>query len=300
MQILIVDDAPANIRFLGGILRDDYEILVATDGAKALAVAAEEKPDLILLDITMPGLDGYETCRRLKATPGIQNIPVVFVTALDHEDDETRGLELGAIDYLTKPCSPAIVKARVRNHLELKRVRDTLERLSTLDGLTGVDNRRSFDERLELEWRRALRNRSSIGLLLLDIDYFKGFNDFYGHGAGDECLKQVALTLKGAMRRSSDFFARYGGEEFVAILPQTDENGALSTAEIMRQAVEGLAIPHEKSAIGPYVTISLGGMVLIPHREITPGQWQEATDKNLYAAKKAGRNQALVGSMASV
>jgi len=290
-RILIVDDTPANIRILQEILGDKHEILFATSGREALDLIAQRPPDLILLDVMMPGMDGYEVCRKLKANPSTRNIPVIFITALDDEQDETRGLEVGGIDYITKPISPPIVRARVRNHLELKRYRDTLEHLSAIDGLTGVANRRRLDEWLEREWRRELRNGAPLSVCLMDVDFFKRFNDRYGHAAGDECLRKIAATLSGMVQRPTDLIARYGGEEFVAVLPETDAAHATMLAEKFRTRVEGLGIPHADSPVADHVTISGGVATTLPSEHAGPADLLKAADGCLYEAKKTGRNR---------
>ncbi len=291
-KILIVDDMPANIAVLVKALTSDYEISVAVDGEDALSIAASEHaPDLILLDIMMPGVDGYEVCRRLKKDAATREIPVIFITAKDAEKDETRGLELGAVDYITKPFSLPIVKARVKTHLELKRKSDLLENLASLDGLTCIANRRRFDQLLEAEWSRALRTASWISIIMLDIDFFKAFNDNYGHAAGDDCLRKVAEALEGSLRRSADTVARYGGEEFVAILPGTEPDGASTVAETLRQAVELLAIAHAYSAVSQVVTVSAGVASAIPMADSSAGTLVACADKRLYEAKFEGRNR---------
>lgn len=210
-KLLIVDDAPINIQLLNDVLKDDVRVFFATNGSDALKIASTTIPDLILLDIMMPEMDGYEVCRKLKTDPLLRDIPVIFITAKSQQEDEATGLELGAVDYITKPFSPGIVRLRVRNHLELKRQRDLLGRLSFLDGLTGLPNRRGFDEFLSREWRRAVRNKSHISIVMIDIDKFKDYNDSYGHLAGDDCLKKVAAILENSLDRAADFVARYGG-----------------------------------------------------------------------------------------
>jgi diguanylate cyclase (GGDEF)-like protein len=289
--ILIVDDTPENIEILLEALNGDYEVLFATCGQEALDIALEQNPDLILLDVIMPEMDGYETCARLKQDRRTQGIPVIFVTSLDQEEDEARGLGVGAIDYLTKPIRPAIVKARVRNHLELKRYRDFLENLSLTDGLTGISNRRRFDDGLENEWRRAMRNQTPLSLILLDIDLFKGYNDHYGHLAGDDCLRQLARVLAGCARRPADLIARYGGEEFACLLADTDTDGAMRVAIQMRDKLNSLNIPYATSPITDHVTLSLGVASLIPMIGQSPYDLIRQTDAFLYAAKRNGRNQ---------
>lgn len=298
-RILIVDDEAANIKLLANALKSEYQISFARNGSEALALLGGETPvDLVLLDIMMPGMNGYELCHRLKADPATCNIPVIFITAMSEVEDETRGLEIGAVDYITKPFTMAIVKARVRTHLELKRHRDLLENLSSLDGLTGIPNRRRFDEVARKEWKRSIREGVPLSLLLIDIDGFKAFNDNYGHLAGDDCLKQVATTLAHVIRRPSDFLARYGGEEFVALLPRTDRAGAAIVAEQMREAVAGLGIPHAHSPTAPNLTISLGVATVLPTIRHSLSGLIDAGDQALYRAKHGGRNrvEAMVGT----
>jgi diguanylate cyclase (GGDEF)-like protein len=291
-KILVVDDIPSNIQILIDVLKDqDYEILAATSGITALNIATDEIPDLILLDITMPNMDGYEVCVRLKANVLTHHIPVIFITARDEEEEETRGFELGAVDYINKPIKPAITRARVKTHLELKKQRDILENLSNLDGLTGIPNRRRFDEMLEQEWQHAMRSHLPLSLIMIDIDYFKRFNDHYGHNTGDVCLKQVAQTLATAIERKTDFIARYGGEEFVCILPMTDAKGAIVIAKKLQCSVFSLHIPHVDSLIADRVTISQGVTTIFPTLIINHKALIEVVDKALYQAKTAGRNQ---------
>ena len=195
-NILVVDDSPDNLQVLAAVLKQDFKVKVAINGERALALAtAPEPPDLILLDVMMPGMDGYEVCTRLKQNPATARIPVLFVSSRDDEEDEAHGLSLGAIDYIVKPIRPSIVQARVRNHIELKRSRDLLERLTLQDHLTGIGNRRCFDDALDLEWQRAARAQAPLSLIAIDIDHFKAYNDHYGHPGGDQCLVQVARTL---------------------------------------------------------------------------------------------------------
>ncbi len=192
--VLIIDDMVANIEILNGILNSDFEILFATSGSDGLEVARAQNPDIILLDVVMPEMDGYQVCALLKSEERTQDIPVIFVTAMDQESDESKGLSIGGVDYITKPVRPSIVRARIKNQLELKCYRDHLKELSDLDGLTGIANRRRFDEALELEWLRARRSQHWTALILMDIDFFKGYNDRYGHMSGDECLPVIPFS----------------------------------------------------------------------------------------------------------
>ncbi len=291
--ILIVDDAPANIRALASLLKGEYRILVALSGEKALEIVrGESPPDLILLDIEMPGMDGYEVCRRLKSESPSNRIPVIFVTAKSGADEEELGFNLGAADYIIKPFYPAVVRARVRNHMNLKIRTDLLEELSLVDGLTGVFNRRYFDDHFEEERKRALRMGHPLGVIMMDIDNFKAYNDNYGHGAGDECLQKVARALREALPRSGDFVARYGGEEFVALLPGTEGEGTLRVAERLRGVVASLEIPHAYSPTAKVITISLG--VASSEALASPEEalaLLKRADQALYRSKKEGRNR---------
>ncbi|MDF1613680.1 PleD family two-component system response regulator [Desulfurivibrio dismutans] len=289
--ILAVDDSPMNIQILHEILHPTHRVLFATNGADALEVAAESLPDLILLDIMMPEMDGYEVCRRLKEDPRTRRIPVIFVTALSENEDEAKGLDLGAIDYLTKPVNRAVVLARVMNHLELKRYQDFLQNMAMLDGLTGIANRRNFDQALEREWKRAQRHAQPLSLLMLDVDFFKPYNDNYGHAQGDECLRQLAQAMSAATTRPTDLTARYGGEEFVCLLPETDRKGALALGEKIRAAVADLNLPHAYSKAAEHITISVGAASLTPSADTTPEQLQKTADQALYRAKEQGRNR---------
>lgn len=291
LMILLVDDAPTNIQMLNETLKDGYHLFFATNGRDALRIASESVPDLVLLDVIMPDMDGYEVCRTLKADPVLRDIPIIFITAMNQQEDEAVGLELGAVDYIAKPFNPTIVRLRIRNQIELKRQRDLLARLSHLDGLTGIPNRRSLNDVLDREWRRGSRSQRPLSLLMLDIDYFKAYNDSCGHLAGDDCLRAVAQSLKGSLGRAADFIGRYGGEEFLAILPETDESGALIVANDILSAVAGLNIPHPASPLGPTVTISIGCATAVAQREAQPDCLLQAADKALYQAKQEGRNR---------
>lgn len=294
--ILIVDDMTSNIQVLANALQDDYRIKVATSGERAIDIArSENPPDVILLDIMMPEVDGYEVCKRLKSDPNTSTIPIIFVTALSDTADEEKGLNLGAVDYITKPFHLPIVKARVRNHLSLKLKTDLLEELSHIDGLTHIANRRHFDEVMEKESRRIHRMAQPISILMLDVDYFKPFNDNYGHGLGDECLVQVAKAMRQVLKRPSDLLARYGGEEFVVLLPETPLAGAIKVAEDLRAAVDALNFPHKYSAVTDHVTISVGVASNEVSQETAVDELLKRADDALYQAKATGRNRVSVG-----
>jgi diguanylate cyclase (GGDEF)-like protein len=294
--ILIADDTATNIELLDAVLGSDYEILFATSGAQAVELAIAETPDLILLDVMMPEMDGFETCILLKTDRRTAEIPVIFVTSLIKEEEETRGLEVGAIDFISKPFSSAVIRARVRNHLELKRQRDILSGLSFLDGLTGLANRRRFDQFLDQEWRRGLRSRSPLSLILMDIDFFKAFNDAAGHLAGDDCLRRIAHALEISIHRRGDLIARYGGEEFVCVLPDTDAAGAHRVAVSIQVLIASLALPHPRSAIAPIVTLSLGVATRVATLTDEYSALIHDADQAMYRAKEAGRNRIVAWS----
>jgi diguanylate cyclase (GGDEF)-like protein len=239
----------------------------------------------------MPDIDGYEVCRRLKADSRTMHIPVIFVTALDAIDDEAKGFDFGAVDYMTKPLNPLIVKARVKTHLQLKQKTDLFDRMASIDALTEIDNRRSFDMTLEKEIRRAAREGAFLSLILMDIDFFKKFNDLYGHAAGDDCLRKVAKAVAGVMKRASDFAARYGGEEFAMILPGTDSRGAVHVAEKVRRAVVELNIRHADSDIAEHVSLSLGVVTVAADKTTQAIDLFNSADAYLYQAKAKGRNR---------
>jgi diguanylate cyclase (GGDEF)-like protein len=288
--VLTVEDDDAIRALIGGVLSSEFNMQAAGDAETALALAAENPPDLILLDVGLPDMDGFEACRRFKAHPALTDIPVIFLTSRTSSMDEVDGLEAGGIDYITKPINPAILRARIRNHLELKRSRDALERMARVDGLTGVANRRTFDDMLLREWRRQARTGQPLSVIMIDVDHFKQYNDTYGHGAGDRCLKKVTQAAEDALQRPADIIARYGGEEFVALLPDTTLEGALSVAEGIRTAVVALDIEHTESKAAAHVTVSLGVACMVPETDKEPSVLMEAADGELYAAKSSGRN----------
>jgi diguanylate cyclase (GGDEF)-like protein len=289
--VLIIDDSPLNIQLLSGILGDEQDIIFATRCDDAITLATRELPDLIMLEVVMPEMNGYDVCRKLKENPDTRKIPVIFVTAKSELEDEAMGLSCGAIDYITKPYHAAIVKARVKNHLELKRYRDYLENLSAIDGLTGIPNRREFEIEYDIEWRRCMRSGSSLSLLFLDIDFFKQYNDIYGHIAGDDCLRTIAHLFTDTVNRPGDCVARIGGEEFVCILPETDPIGARLVADLLLERVQELALPHRGSETAPYITISIGVSTTIPTKEDNPESLIGYADQMLYRAKENGRNR---------
>jgi diguanylate cyclase (GGDEF)-like protein len=290
-SILLVDDSPANLHALIAALRGQYNILLATSGEQALDIAGRVVPDLILLDVMMPGTDGYQVCRQLKQQTRTRDIPVIFVTGKTDEQDEMAGFELGAVDYITKPFSLPLVQRRVQTHLELKYHRDQLRRQSHEDGLTAVANRRRFDEELEACWHSA-QHAQWLSLILSDVDFFKKYNDGYGHQAGDCCLQQVAAAMRSVVLPAGALLARYGGEEFVVLLPGIDGTEAMRYAEQLRLAVAALQREHRFSTAGPVVSLSLGVATCQPAGgQLTQAkQLIEQADQALYQAKSQGRN----------
>jgi len=293
-RLLVVDDQPINIQALYRSFAADHQVFMATTGQQALQVAAQQRPDLILLDLELPDMDGLAVCQALKRQELTRDTPVIFVTAHGNAEVETRGLEAGAVDFIHKPINPAVVRARVRTHLTLKQQSDQLRRLAFIDGLTGLHNRRALDERLARELRHAARTVQPLALALIDVDFFKPYNDHYGHQAGDDALRAVAQALAQAMLRPVDLAARYGGEEFVCLLPETGAPGALAVAERLRAAVQALALPHAHSGAAAVLTVSIG-LAVWPAQLGRPVPAAEAliqaADAALYEAKHGGRNR---------
>ncbi|MBB5368663.1 MULTISPECIES: diguanylate cyclase domain-containing protein [unclassified Janthinobacterium] len=290
-RILIVDDAMENIQVLHQLLREEHEVLFALSGEKALEIAGKQLPDLILLDAVMPGMDGYAVCKALRESEALQAIPIIFVTALNQPEDETRALEAGAVDFITKPFNAAVVRARVRTQLTIKRQADAMRELSLTDTLTGVANRRSFNDTMESEWRRCARDGVAMAIIMADIDHFKDFNDTYGHQAGDLCLQQVSAAMRRCATRPPDLLARYGGEEFIVLLPQETREGAEVVAQRILEEVRALHIPHARSSVGPHVTVSLGMASILPAEGMDASLLIRAADALLYRAKHSGRDR---------
>lgn len=285
--ILIVDDEPANISIMAAALDDNYEICFACNGAEALRIATQIRPSLILLDVMMPGEDGYSVCRSMKSEPALRDIPIIFTTALTAAENELQGLTAGAIDYVTKPIQPQLLQRRVENHIALHRLRDQLTQQALIDPLTGLDNRRVLDSRLPEEIRRLGRELSWMSVMMVDIDHFKQFNDHYGHPAGDDALKQVGQALRATLTRAADGVVRYGGEEFACLLPETDGVGARLLGEKMRRRVESLAIPHAQSKTSSVVTISIGAASARCEPDGRPALWISEADRMLYESKRS-------------
>lgn len=291
--ILAIEDNHTNLKLIGHILEPlDVETILVGSGQEAFDYLETQLPDLILLDIMMAKMNGYEVCEKLKNNPQTRDIPVIFITALKEEEDETKGFDLGAVDFISKPIKPVILQARVKTHLRLKLKTDLLESLASIDGLTDIPNRRYFEETLESEWNRAIRDvNSPLSLIIIDIDDFKKFNDQYGHAVGDDCLRKVAKSLKACIQRPGDSVSRFGGEEFAVILPNTDNQFAVSIADTMCKKVESLNISHLKSNVSDYVTISVGVGTINPEKDSDLRSIVNIADQNLYKAKANGKNQ---------
>ena len=289
--ILVVDDMTTTLLLLHDLLKDTYEVKIAKSGTKALEILESPNDiDLILLDIEMPDINGYDVCKRIKNNETIKNIPIIFITGRTSQEDEEYGLNLGAIDYITKPFNKAIVKLRIKNYLNLKIKNDMLEKLSMYDGLTNIKNRRFFDETFEKTFSEIKRDKKSLAVLMIDIDFFKPYNDNYGHGQGDETLRKVAKALEKTIKRASDFVARYGGEEFVILLKDINKDGVEAVANNLLNAVRELKITHEFSKIENYVTISIGASFYNSNSDITKLELLLKADETLYNVKNSGRN----------
>ncbi|PJZ70589.1 diguanylate cyclase response regulator [Leptospira perolatii] len=323
--ILILDDAPENCLLVERILRRAGHSNVLSTQSPEIALEwlglsgnpiNKRDVSLLLLDILLPGgLNGLDLLKRFSHEPILEDMLVIIITAIQDTQTLESAFELGAIDYVTKPFAATELRARVRSALRLRhetvqrkqRERDledttnklseayqTLLRVSRTDGLSGVWNRRYFDEVLEVEWKRSGRSQKPVSLLLLDIDYFKKYNDTYGHQAGDDCIRKVAGVLRDTARRAGDFAARYGGEEFALILPDTESQNALKVAEQILTKIRLLKIPHENSEVAPHVTVSLGLSTMVSEKGISLSLLVEKADEALYQSKKKGRNQATI------
>lgn len=316
-NILIVDDRTENLFVLESLLETmDCNIIKATSGNEALSLMLDHEFALVLLDVQMPDMDGFETAEIMRSNSKTSYAPIIFVTAISKEQKCIfKGYEIGAVDYLFKPIEPivlqskvsvflelynqkkvveeqaALLKLKLKELFELREANFKLETLSTCDGLTGISNRRSFDNYIDMSLKNCARTKKTISLIMVDIDYFKAYNDNYGHLKGDECLIKVAKKLSSSIKRPLDFVARYGGEEFVVVLPETHKEGAIIIAEKIREDIESLRIIHEHSDVSPYVTISLGIQTILPEPSYSAENLINCADKALYKAKSNGRNR---------
>jgi diguanylate cyclase (GGDEF)-like protein len=292
-KVLVADDDAINRQVLAELLKPEYTVLLAKNGAQALERASRHAPDLILLDVMMPDMDGYEVLHRLREEAHTAHISVIFISGLDRPEDEANGLKMGAADYIAKPFNATVVMARVALHLQMVRQRRMLEHLAHVDGLTELANRRRFDEMYEAEWQRAQRGGKPLSLALLDIDSFKQYNDHYGHPAGDRALRAVARTASGLLRRPGDLAARYGGEELVLLMPDTDAAQAAQVVQGLCDAIAALGIPHAASVAAPMLTVSAGGATRDAAGAESAAELFAAADTHLYQAKQAGRNRVI-------
>lgn len=291
-RILVVDDTRQHRELLKDLLeKEGYEVTAVSNGEDALIKIGSVVPDLILLDLKMPGIDGFEVCRRLKSIDETRDTPVIILTCTTETESVTKGFDAGAADYVTKPCNNKVLIARIRAHLALFTKTKRLMLFAERDALTNLANRRRFDEFLDLEWRRAKRGNSLIAMLLLDIDYFKAYNDTYGHLEGDRVLKEVAKEIRNACNRPGDLYARYGGEEFAVIFGNITKGSAEIIAERLRRKIEALRIPHKASNISDVLTVSIGVSSVVPSKEEPSTKLISLADKHLYEAKNRGRNR---------
>lgn len=289
-KVLVIDDVEMNATLIASVVATLCDVHTATSSQQGLDMALQYQPDLILLDVLMPEMDGFEVFRRLKNEPRTAHIPVIFLTGVAAANAEELGLNMGAADFIAKPFRSAVLLARVRNHLELAHQRQLLERLSHSDGLTGIANRRYFNTMLSREFGRMQRHQQSLALLMLDVDDFKAFNDHYGHLHGDECLQHVAHAIAQCLQRPGDLLARYGGEEFVCLLPDTSLEGAVKLAHDIQAAIAALRIPHAQAQAAEFVTVSIGVAATQNHDLANGQQLLGKADMRLYRAKRNGRN----------
>jgi len=294
--ILVIDDSKLIAHVAKNILtKKGHNVVLAANGEAGLEMAQNIFPDLILLDLVMPGIDGYEVCKRIKADVSTEDIPIIMLTSKAESSDKVKGLELGASDYVTKPFDEGELTARVKTHLRIKELYESLQEknrqlleMANRDGLTGLFNHRYFQDAVSKDFKRAMRYHESLSCVMFDIDHFKKFNDTYGHQTGDVVLRTLGNLIE-KNKRDSDLAARYGGEEFALLLYHTVSKDAFTIAERLRSTVESHKFESENLIL--QVTISVG-VVTYPHPEVTCSkELIECADKALYRAKKAGRNQ---------
>lgn len=291
-KVLIVDDSSVQAARLKAILEDEYKITIAQTAEEGLRLVRAEEYSLILLDVVMPGMDGFMLLKKLQEEVITQSVPVILITSLSDTRNEYKGLTLGAVDYISKPFHPLIVKARVNTHIKLYKYRKQVERQSQIDQLTGIANRRQHDHYSAVKWKEAIRLQVPFSICMMDIDHFKVYNDTFGHPAGDKALASVARVISSHLQRSTDFVARYGGEEFVALLFGDGADKAFEHLKMIRQEVENQHIPHDPST-AEWVTVSAGGVTIVPRMEHSYASYLKIADTMLYDAKKFGRNMAV-------
>ena len=298
-RILVVDDSLENTQLLAQALVENYEILVANSGKEALSIVQQiPTPDIILLDLSMPDMSGYEVCKQIQLEESTMAIPIIFLTTLSDAENKAYGLQSGAVDFISKPFDLSSIEEKIKNHLALKHYREILNITTDTDALTQIPNRRRFEEMLAIEIRKARRNSTPLSVIRIDIDYFKSYNDAYGHMEGDDCLREIANAIKKTLKRAGDLVARWEGQEFTCLLPDTNLKGAAHVAENIRKAVLNLRIPHQSSPEEKIITLSLGVATgIVTHKnageeslETLLGHAQTA----LIKAKEAGRNQVFI------
>ncbi|WP_226753077.1 diguanylate cyclase [Marinomonas algarum] len=291
-DILIIDDDTAVVMALNKALKKIGRIRFATEAKQAFLMIEENYPDLILLDVELPDIRGLEVCSMLKNNPETEHIPVLFITSHTEMGFEEKVFDVGAADYIGKPLQPRVVAARVQTHLDYHHAISLLEKLAQTDSMTNLFNRRTFDEQLVTELKRARREQEPLTVVLVDIDQFKKYNDHFGHIEGDDCIKRIAGVLNDCAKRPLDLAARYGGEEFALLLPNTDVDGAKAVLDELRHTVEALAIQHAPDATYDVVTISVGYSILNLD-EVNPDDWAivKEADDALYQSKQQGRNR---------
>ena len=289
-KILVIDDSAVQAEYLRSILKEEYDVTVCNTAKEGLSAAKEGCFGLILLDIVMPDMDGFVLLQELKETDLTKHIPVIMLTSLSDVQYEERGLLMGAVDYVAKPFSPVIIRARVNSHIQLYHYQMEFKQQAMVDELTGVANRRRYEGESLAKWREAIRFGMPLSICMFDIDKFKLYNDTFGHPAGDQVISAVAKTASSYFQRSMDLFARYGGEEFIAVFVGSDGHNAFEFLKTIRQAVEDLHIKHN-SPVSEWVTISVGGVSLVPKSEDSYETYLKLADTMLYDAKRLGRNR---------
>jgi len=288
--VLITDDEEFNVEILSDVLSSSYNVQIARNGESAFELATKTPPDLILLDVIMPDMSGFDLITKLKKAEITRKIPVIFVASHTDPAEEEKGLFLGAVDYIAKPFNRAIVKARVNTHIKIIDQMRTIEHIGLVDTLTEIANRRGFDERFKTEWGRAIREQAHISYMMMDIDLFKKYNDTYGHQQGDVALARFAETAESTLNRSTDFIARWGGEEFVVLLQNTNIEGTAKVAEKIRKNIEDMVITTETGE-ETCITVSIGVTSIIPTTATSQCDFLNSADKALYKAKASGRNR---------